>query len=239
MSVLIVGVAGVGGALARRLFAKNTHLILGGRSEEKLGALFGAKADTLVLDCSDPSAVEAAVKSIKVPLKGLVYCVGSIPLKPLKSTSVQDFTTCYNLNFLSAAMAVKAAYPALSGGSTPGSVVLFSTVAAAVGFPNHTAIASAKGALEAFTRSAASELSPKVRLNCIAPSLMDTPLASRMTSNEAMKKSLGEAHPIPRLGTSEDAAALAEFLLDENSSGWMTGQVLALDGGRSTLRPRN
>ena len=242
-SVLILGTAGIGGALARRLFAKSVPLILCGRSEEKLSALKSAMpgVETHTLDCSDPSAVERVVKGLasKGPLRGLVYAVGSIPLKPLKSTSPEDFLSTYNLNFLSAAMAVKSASPALSGHSVPGSIVLFSTVAAAVGFPNHCAIASAKGALEAFTRSSAAELSPKIRVNCIAPSLMDTPLASRMTSNEAVKKGISEAHPIPRLGTAEEGAALAEFLLNDESSGWMTGQVIALDGGRSTLRPKN
>jgi len=240
MSVLICGSSGIGASLARALFARNIPLHLLGRNEAALKALSAATNNSpyTLLDLSNPELVEPAVKGLG-PLRGLVYAVGSIPLKPLKSTTPSDFTAAYNLNFLSAALALKAATPALSSGPTPGSVVFFSTVACAQGFPNHVAIASAKGALEAFTRSAASELSPKIRVNCIAPSLTDTPLASRMTSSETMRKALGDAHPMQRLGRPEDSAALAEFLLDDDKSGWMTGQIFGVDGGRSTLRPKN
>jgi NAD(P)-dependent dehydrogenase (short-subunit alcohol dehydrogenase family) len=206
-------------------------------------ALPRVKRDARLLGAELPAlaaALEAGVAALaaSTPLRGLVYAVGSIPLKPLKGTSAKDFSDAWGLNFLSAALAVKAAAPALAASS--GSVVLFSTVACAQGFPNHAAIASAKGALEAFTRSAAAELSPQgVRVNCIAPSLSATPLAARMTSSEAMRKALGEAHPLGRLGTAADSAAMAEWLLDEKWGGWVTGQVYAVDGGRSTLRPKN
>jgi NAD(P)-dependent dehydrogenase (short-subunit alcohol dehydrogenase family) len=160
-------------------------------------------------------------------------------LKPLKSTSALDFLDAYKLNTLGAALALKHLAPALAGGTSPGSVVLYSTVAAGTGFPNHTAIATAKGGIEALARSAAAELSPKVRINVVSPSLTDTPLASRMTSSEAMRKSLGDAHPIPRLGTPEDLSAMTCFLLDNEQSGWISGQTFAVDGGRSTLRPKN
>jgi NAD(P)-dependent dehydrogenase (short-subunit alcohol dehydrogenase family) len=193
-------------------------------------------------------------------LNGLVYAVGSIPLKPLKSTSAKDFLDAYTLNFLGGALALKAAAPALSAGATAAaaaaagspaaaaspsafptsSAVFFSTVAAQVGFPNHCAIAAAKGAVDAFVRSAAAELcGQRIRVNAIAPSLSDTPLASRMLSSDAMKKALGDAHPIARVGTAEDSAALADFLLDGAVSGWITGQVWGVDGGRAALRPKN
>ena len=239
--VLIFGTGGIGRCLAQRLAARGTPIHLVGRAEERVAPLAAElKAPYTLLDCSQPEAVEAGVAALAAatPLRGLVYAVGSIPLKPLKGTSAKDFSDAFNLNFLSAALAVKAAAPALAASS--GSVVLFSTVACAQGFPNHAAIASAKGALEAFTRSAAAELSPQgVRVNCIAPSLSVTPLAARMTSSEAMRKALGEAHPLGRLGTAADSAAMAEWLLDEKWGGWVTGQVYAVDGGRSTLRPKN
>jgi NAD(P)-dependent dehydrogenase (short-subunit alcohol dehydrogenase family) len=241
--VLIFGTSGIGGALARQLSAKDASIHLLGRSEEKLRSLSASLKNCpfTVVDCSKPTEVESAVTDIAAqgPLAGLVYAVGSIPLKPLKGTTAIDFNDAYNLNFLTAALSVKAAAKALASGPQPGSVVLFSTIAASQGFPNHTAIAASKGAVESFTRSAAAEMAPKVRINCIAPSLTETPLASRMVSNDAMKKALGEAHPLGRLGRADEIAAMAAFLLDHNVSSWVTGQIFAIDGGRSTLRPKN
>ena len=237
---LIFGVGGIGRCLAQRLAVRGTPVHLIGRSSDKVSALANElKAPFSIVDCSQPEEVEALTQRLAAatPLKGLVYAVGSIPLKPLKGTSAKDFLDAYSLNFLSAALAVKAAAPALC--AEGGSAVLFSTVACAQGFPNHTAIAAAKGALEAFARSAAAEYAPKMRVNVIAPSLTDTPLASRMTSSEGMRKALGDAHPMGRLGTAADSAAMAEFLLDSKWSGWVTGGLFPVDGGRSSLRPKN
>ena len=164
---------------------------------------------------------------------GLAYCVGSIVLKPLKRSKEEDFLEAFRLNCLGAAMAIQAAEPALR--KAKGSVVLFSTIAAGSGFTNHAVTAAAKGATEALTRSLAAEFAPDIRVNCIAPSLLRTPLARSITDNEVMAKSIAQLHPIPRLGEAEDAAALASFLLSPDS-GWISGQVISLDGGRSTLR---
>lgn len=237
--VLVCGIGGIGRDIATRLHARGTPVHLLARSTDKLSALSSSLggAPFTAVDVTDTAALEAAVTAVG-PLAGLVYAVGSIPLKPLKGTTAKDFADAMAVNFYGAALAVKAATPALSATpGTPGSVVLFSTVAVAQGFPNHTAIAAAKGAVEAFTRSAASELAPRVRVNCIAPSLTDTPLAARMVASEPMRKALGEAHPIPRIGTPGDVSSLALLLLDPTS--WINGQVIGVDGGRSTLRPRN
>jgi NAD(P)-dependent dehydrogenase (short-subunit alcohol dehydrogenase family) len=180
------------------------------------------------------NAIEAAASG-SGELGGLAYCVGSIALKPLKRTSESDFLEAFRLNALGAAMAVQAAEPALRKGK--GSVVLFSTVAVGSGFPNHAVIAAAKGATEALSRSLAADLAPDVRVNCIAPSLLRTPLASSFTNNETMANSLAQLHPIPRLGEAQDAAALAAFLLGADS-GWITGQVIPVDGGRSSIRTK-
>jgi NAD(P)-dependent dehydrogenase (short-subunit alcohol dehydrogenase family) len=240
MSVLICGAAGIGRALALRLHAKGVPIHLLARDAAKLAAL-SASAGGAPFTVADAAAdsFEGAVRDIaaSTPLRGLVYAIGSIPLKPLKGTAAADFLSAFTVNALSAALALKAAAPSLGAGAQPGSVVLFSTVACAQGFPNHAAISMAKGAVEALTRSAASELAPRVRVNCIAPSLTDTPLAARMLSSDAMRKALGEAHPIPRVGAPDDVAALAELLLEPTS--FINGQVLAVDGGRSTLRPKN
>ena len=241
MSVLICGAAGIGRALALRLHARGVPLHLLARDTAKLAALSAelGGAPFTAVDAASPEPLEAAVRAIAAaaPLRGLVYAIGSIPLKPLKGSTPADFLAAFQLNALGAALALQAAAPALGAGPQPGSAVLFSTVACAQGFPNHAAIAMAKGAVEALTRSAAAELAPRVRVNCIAPSLTDTPLAARMLSSEAMRKALGEAHPIPRLGAPGDVAALAELLLDPYC--FINGQVISVDGGRSTLRPKN
>jgi len=252
--ILIAGIGGIGRVLAQRLLVRGTAVHLIARSSEKLASLktelssispiSSSLITTSTADVMSDIDMERAAKecletSNNIPLTGFVYAVGSIPLKPLKSTTSKEFLEAYQLNVIGGAMLLKACLPQLSNGSVAGSAVFFSTVASRVGFPNHCAIASAKGGVEAFVRSAASELAPKVRVNCIAPSLSDTPLASRMLSNDAVKKALGEAHPIPRLGTAADSAAMAEFLLDAPWSSFMTGQVISVDGGRSTLRHKN
>jgi NAD(P)-dependent dehydrogenase (short-subunit alcohol dehydrogenase family) len=250
--VLIAGIGGVGRVLARRLVVRGTAVHLVARSADKVQALVAelqALAPTTPVSVSvgdvtvdadvERAAAEAAAATGGRTLTGLCYAVGSIPLKPLKSTTAKDFLDAYTLNVVGGAMLLKACLPLLTAGPAPGSAVFFSTVASRVGFPNHAAIAAAKGGVEAFVRSAAAELAPKLRINCIAPSLTDTPLASRMTSNEAVRKALGEAHPIPRLGTADDQAAMAEFLLDNKWSGWVTGQTYSVDGGRSMLRHKN
>jgi NAD(P)-dependent dehydrogenase (short-subunit alcohol dehydrogenase family) len=244
MTTVILGIAGAGGALARRLVAAGKPVHLLARSSDKLAALRaslgGAPACTAV-DVLDTAAYEEALKALAAagPVAGLVYGVGSIPLKPLKATSAADFVDAFRLNTLGAALALKHLAPALAAGATPGSAVFFSTVAAGTGFPLHAAIAAAKGGVEALARATAAELAPRVRVNVIAPSLTDTPLAARMTSSDAMRKALGDAHPLPRLGSADDLASMAAFLLDDAQSGWITGQVFNVDGGRSTLRPRN
>ena len=115
------------------------------------------------------------------------------------------------------------------------SIVLFSTVAVQTGLPFHTSIAAAKGAVEGFTRALAAEMAPKVRVNCIAPSLTDTPLASKLTANEKSKDASAQRHPLKRIGTAEDIANAADFLINDTSS-WMTGQVLHVDGGMGSVQ---
>jgi NAD(P)-dependent dehydrogenase (short-subunit alcohol dehydrogenase family) len=243
--VIIAGIGGVGGALARQLHAKNIPVHLIARSADKLAALSASLggAPFTVADAAQPEAFEAAVRDAAAlgPLSGLVFAVGSIPLKPLKTTTAKDFADAFALNTVSGALALKAAAGALGAGGAarPGAAVFFSTVAARVGFPSHAAIAAAKGGVEAFVRAAAAELSPAVRVNAIAPSLSDTPLAARFTASDATRKALGDAHPLPRLGTADELAAWAAFLLDDGASGWVSGQVFSVDGGRSTLRPKN
>lgn len=237
--LILGGSGGIGSALARRLVAAGHDVHLLARNRERLNAVaasLGGAAFT-VCDATEPVALAAAVGEIAANggLSGLAYCVGSIVLKPLKSTEVDDMVTAFCLNAVGAAIAVRSAERALR--TKQGSVVLFSTVAAGAGFPNHTAIAMAKGAVEALTRSLAADLAPDVRVNCIAPSLIRTPLAAALTTNETMAKSIAALHPLARLGEADDAAAAAAFLLAPDS-GWITGQVLGVDGGRSSVRTK-
>jgi len=233
--IVIVGATGgIGGALARRLAARGASLFLVARDAARLDALAGeVRAGAAVADATDAAALRAAILAAGSPIAGLVYGVGSIVLKPLARTSEADLMHTFRLNTVGAALSVQAAAPALTAGQ--GSVVLFSSVAARAGFPNHVAIAAAKAAVEGLTVALAAELAPAVRVNCIAPSLTRTGIAEPLIRNPQMAEAIAKQHPIPRLGEPDDAAALADFLLSENA-GWITGQVLGVDGGRSTLR---
>jgi NAD(P)-dependent dehydrogenase (short-subunit alcohol dehydrogenase family) len=166
-------------------------------------------------------------------LAGLAYAVGSMPLKPLSRTTESDFIDSYRLNVVGAALAVKHAASALKAAN--GAVVLFSSVAAAQGFANHAVIGSAKAAVSGLMLALAAELAPNVRVNAIAPSLSRTPLATSIVGSDTMAEALAEMHPLKRLGTAEDSAALAAFLLSPDA-GWITGQILGVDGGRGSLR---
>ena len=168
-------------------------------------------------------------------IDGLVYCPGSISLKPFRSLSLDVFRHDYELNVLGAVKAIKAALKPMKKSGYKPSVVLFSTVAVQQGMAFHASIASAKGAVEGLTRSLAAELSPKIRVNCIAPSLVNTPLSSNILSSEDRIEASNKRHPLQRIGQPNDIAQTAIFLLGDNSS-WITGQVIGVDGGLSRLR---
>ncbi len=229
---------GVGEALARTLHKRGNALFLTARDAGTIADLASetgaetASCDVLVDDQLDAAAEAVASED---GLAGLAYCVGSIVIKSLRQAQDQDFIDAFSLNALGAAKAIARTAPALR--KAKGSVVLFSTVAVQQGFGNHAVIAAAKGAVEGLTRSLAAELAPHVRVNALAASLTDTPLAAPMLNNEQMAQSIAQMHPIPRLGTPEDLAEAAAFLLSQESS-WITGQILNVDGGRGALRTK-
>jgi NAD(P)-dependent dehydrogenase (short-subunit alcohol dehydrogenase family) len=236
---IIIGTSGIGGALARQLKAKGDEPFLIGRNAERLAALAGELAcDFAIADAIDAAALAEAIGKAGSSIDGLAYCVGSIRLKSLARLEDAEIKADFELNALAAFHSVKAALPALkASGQANAAIVLFSTVAVQQGFPSHVSVAMAKGAVEGLTRALAAELAPKIRVNAVAPSLTRTPLAEFLTKNEQSAQAIAAMHPLQRLGEADDVAALVAFLLSAES-GWITGQVMGIDGGRSTLRVR-
>jgi NAD(P)-dependent dehydrogenase (short-subunit alcohol dehydrogenase family) len=236
--VIFGGAGGIGEATARLLGQRGHALHLVGRDAARIAAA----ADSLgarhsVADVEDDAAFARVAGEIQGPVAGLVYAVGTITLKPLARFSAAEFARDARINAGGAALALQALLPAMKAYEGTASVVLFSTVAVAQGFTAHASVAMAKGAVEGLTRALAAELAPKVRVNAIAPSLTKTPLAKALTGNESMAQAIAGMHAIPRLGEAEDSARLAAFLVSDDA-GWITGQVIGVDGGRSTLRTK-
>ena len=230
---LIFGATGsVGSSLAEQLKNSGNDVHLVARNESEVKA-FAEKLNCsyTVADVLEDGFIEK-VKSDINEIKGIAYCVGSIDLKPLRMVTEADMNKCMKLNLYSAIEAIKGFQEILK--KNKGSVVLFSTVAAQRGFTNHTIIASAKAAVEGLTVTLAAEFAPNIRVNCVAPSLSKSKIAEPMLKNPAIAEGIAKAHPLKRLGEGKDSAALAKFLITEDSS-WVTGQVIAVDGGRSKL----
>lgn len=179
-------------------------------------------------------AGELDFKGIPEKIDGLVYCPGSINLKPVRGLKPDQIRQDFELNALSAFRVVQALYKPLKA-SESASVVMFSTVAVTQGMPYHASVAMAKGAVEGLVRSLAAELAPTIRVNAIAPSLTDTPLAERLLGTYERREAAAGKHPLKRVGQPEDIARMAKFLLGEESS-WITGQILHVDGGMSSIR---
>lgn len=166
-------------------------------------------------------------------IDGLVYSVGSINLKPFRGLKTEVFEADFQLHVMGAIKALQAAYKNFNANSIP-SVVLYSTVAVQRGMPFHATVSASKGAIEGLTRAIASEWAPKARINCIAPSLTDTPLAGKLLSTPEKKEAMGNNNPMKRVGEANDIAEMSAFLLSDKSS-WMTGQIIHIDGGKSVL----
>jgi NAD(P)-dependent dehydrogenase (short-subunit alcohol dehydrogenase family) len=230
---LIFGATGsVGSSLAEQLKDSGNDIHLVARNEDEVKVI----ADKLgcsytVADVLEDGFIEKVKTDIN-EIKGIAYCVGSIDLKPLRMVTEADMNKCMKLNLYSAIEAIKGYQESLK--KNKGSVVLFSTVAAQRGFTNHTIIASAKAAVEGLTVTLAAEFAPNIRVNCIAPSLSKSKIAEPMLKNPTIAEGIAKMHPLKRLGEGKDSAALAKFLITEESS-WITGQIIAVDGGRSKL----
>ena len=230
---LIFGATGsIGSNLANILYNANNEIHLVARNEvevktlsEKLGCTYS------VADVLEDNFIDK-IKSDISDIKGIAYCVGSIDLKPLKMVKEQDFQKCMKLNLYSAVDVIKVYQESLK--KNKGSIVLFSTVAAQRGFTNHAIIASTKAAVEGLTVSLAAEFAPNIRVNCVAPSLTDSKMSQSILKNKMISDGIAKSHPLKRIGKGDDTAAMAKFLLCDESP-WITGQIIGVDGGKSTL----
>ncbi|MBK6264256.1 SDR family oxidoreductase [Marivirga sp. S37H4] len=226
---LIVGASsGIGLSLAKDLQNKGAHLYLASRSKPEITGDFSY----IKLDVAN---FDTELDKLPEELHGLVYCPGTINLKPFQRLKDEDFIRDFTINTLGAAKVIQKALKNLKA-ANGSSIVLFSTVAANSGLPFHASIAAAKGALQGLGLSLAAELAAsKIRVNMIAPGLTDTPLAGNLLSTDEKKEASNKRHPLGRYGKPEDIARLAIFLLNSDSS-WMTAQVIGLDGGMGNIR---
>lgn len=167
-------------------------------------------------------------------IDGLVYCPGSITLKPFARLTTSEFSRDYEIQVLGAVKVIQLLIPKLKSAHDP-SIVLFSTVAVQLGFAYHSLVSSSKGAVEGLTRALAAELAPKIRVNCVAPSITDTPLAAGLLNTAEKRDTNAQRHPLKKIGKASDPAGVASFLLSPQAN-WITGQVIHVDGGMSSLK---
>ena len=235
MKKVILGATGsIGSSLAKKLVDSGEEVHLVGRDENSLSELANnLNSSFTVCDVLEENFSEKILNDLKdETINGLAFCVGSIDLKPLKLTKKSDFMQSFNLNLISATEVIKTLADNLK--KNKGSVVLFSTVAVKQGFPNHAIVSSAKGAIEGLTLALAAEFAPNVRVNCIAPSLTNSKISNFLLKNEKVAEGIAKMHPMKRIGEGGDSASVAKFLLTDESS-WITGQILGVDGGRSSV----
>ena len=220
--LLIGGNSGIGAALSAQLQEKGWTVISHHRSS----------ASPLNVNDEQPD-----FPAIEGPLSGLVYLPGSINSKPFGSLKPADFRQDFEVNLVGAVKTLQHYHKALQSAGDA-SVLLFSTVAVSTGMAFHASVAAAKGAVEGLVRSLAAEWAPGIRVNCIAPSLTDTPMAARLLRNDTQREASAKRHPMARIGNPTDVASAAAYLLSPEA-GWITGQVLHVDGGMGALRGMN
>ena len=227
---IVGGSSGIGFEIAKKLNDDHHNLYLGSRTGKSL-------ADYPDVRHIEMDVTQDSIDVDRLPeqLQGLVYCPGTILLKPFQRIALEDFRNDFEVNLLGAVKVIQGCLKRLKKSPTGASIIMFSTVAVKTGMPFHASVASAKAAVEGLTRSLAAEFAPRIRVNAIAPSLTDTPLAESLLSSEDRQKASAERHPLKRIGRPQDIAGLARYLLSDEGS-WITGQVLHVDGGMSSVR---
>jgi len=229
-NILIIGASsGIGKELANKLSA-NGYNVWGTYNSKEVNE----NKENLKYLKLDVLEDRLNLEELPEIIDGFVYCPGSINLKPFNRIKPDEFIKDFELQVVGAINVLQSILPRIQK-STNGSIVFFSTVAVKIGLPFHTIVSTSKGAIEGFTRSLAAELAPKIRVNCIAPSLTDTPLAASLLNTEQKREVNAQKHPLKRIGTTNDIASMAEFLLSADSS-WITGQVFYVDGGMSSIK---
>lgn len=227
--LIIGGSGGIGMALAKQLVQSGNNVIATYNKNEPVQV--GSNIRFHQLNILDDTIT---LDFLPDELSGIIYCPGSINLRPFERIKPIDFEIDYKLQVIGAIKIIQAVLPKLKKAENA-SIVLFSTVAVQSGFPFHTQVAASKGAIEGLTKALAAEYAPKIRVNCIAPSLTDTPLAANLLNSDQKKEANAARHPLKRIGTAEDIAHIAAFLLSEKAS-WITGQIMHVDGGMSSLK---
>lgn len=228
--LIVGGSSGIGLEIVKALREEDHDVYVGSRTNDTLTQMDGLHHFAL-----DVTADPISFEGLPETLNGLVYCPGTIRLKPFHRLTIDDFLDDLQVNYLGAVKTIQACLSHLKKSTTGAAIVLFSTVAVKTGMPFHASVAGAKAAVEGLTRSLAAEFAPRMRVNAIAPSLTDTPLAQGLLSSEDKRKASAERHPSKRIGTPQEIAQVAVHLLSE-ASAWMTGQIIHVDGGMSALR---
>ncbi|MCW5515524.1 SDR family NAD(P)-dependent oxidoreductase [Muriicola sp. Z0-33] len=223
--IMIGGSRGIGQAILQQIHQDN-NVYVASRTDDNL------KLPNTTHIPFDALSDKLNLSLLPEEIHGFVYCPGSISLKPFKMLNSDDFEADMQINFISLVKVVNDIMPRMTAAS---SMVFFSTVAVGTGMPYHTSVAASKGAVEGFTKALAAEYAPRIRVNAIAPSLVDTDLAGRLLNNDKKRALMAERHPLKRVGTAEDIANAAVYLLSSKSS-WMTGQIFSVDGGISSLK---